>query len=264
MSVTSLMERLGRNRFRPQDFMIEPITVALPDLPPAFDGYRIVHLSDLHMGHWMNGERLRGVAALVNQQEPELIAITGDFVSYSIEQVDAELTEGLRRLDARDGVVAVLGNHDHWLDATAVRKILRAGGVRELANTIYTVQRGDAVLHVAGVDDITVGADRLDEVVAQLPAGGPAVLLAHEPDFADVSAATGRFDLQLSGHSHGGQIILRPFGPFRGHLFRRYPIGRYQVGNMVQYTNRGLGTHLLRLRINCPPEITVITLRSPA
>ena len=100
-------------------------------------------------------------------------------------------------------------------------------------------------------------------MLEKLPESGPAILLAHEPDFADISAATGRFSLQLSGHSHGGQMIIPGLGtPFRGSEFKKYPLGRYDVGDMVQYTNRGLGTNVFWIRINCPPEITMLNLQS--
>jgi predicted MPP superfamily phosphohydrolase len=93
----------------------------------------------------------------------------------------------------------------------------------------------------------------------------PAILLAHEPDYADEAAETSRFALMLSGHSHGGQVVTTSGRVLvRGPLFKKYPNGMYQVGEMLQYTNRGVGTHVLRLRINCPPEITVITLHSQA
>jgi predicted MPP superfamily phosphohydrolase len=255
------MRRLGRDRFRPGDFDITQETVAISGLDAAFSGYRIVHISDLHVGHWLTAERLQGVVQLINAQDPDLVAITGDFVSYALDPFAADLVTALRQLRPRDAVVAVLGNHDHWLDAGSVRKILRESGVIELANDVYLARRGDACLPIAGVDDAMVGKARLDVVLEKLPDSGLAVLLAHEPDFADISAASGRFGLQLSGHSHGGQIVLPRYGPIvRGPLFKRYPIGRYQVGSMVQYTNRGLGTHVLRLRVNCAPEITRITL----
>ena len=152
------------------------------------------------------------------------------------------------------------GSQNRWLERKLSDDLAL---VQELPNEVLTLQRGAANLHVAGVDDIMVGADNLDQVLQSLPADGPAILLAHEPDFADKSAASGRFGLQLSGHSHGGQILLPQLGPIRGQMFRKYPLGRYQVGDMVQYTNPGIGTHVLRLRINVPPEITVITLRTP-
>ena len=105
--------------------------------------------------------------------------------------------------------------------------------------------------------------DRLDEVLAQLPADGAAMLLCHEPDFADISAATGRFDLQISGHTHGGQIVLPFIGPIHTPRYgHKYSLGMYQVGDMIQYTNRGVGMARLPVRFNCRPEITVFTLEA--
>ncbi|MFN2138537.1 MAG: metallophosphoesterase [Candidatus Promineifilaceae bacterium] len=260
ISLAQGMHALGRDRFDAADFAVVPVVVPMSGLDPVFEGYRIVQISDLHMGHWLNAERLEGVAGLVNAQSPDLIVITGDFVSYSLRQVAGDMVNGLSLLDAPDGVVAVLGNHDHWLDPNGVRRLLRAAGVRELPNEVLSLQRGAAHLHIAGIDDLIAGEPDFEQVLRQIPARGAAVLLAHEPDFADESAASGRFGLQLSGHSHGGQILLPGIGPIRGHMFRRYPLGRYQVGHMVQYTNPGIGTHVLRLRINVPPEITVFTL----
>jgi uncharacterized protein len=103
----------------------------------------------------------------------------------------------------------------------------------------------------------------LDAVLDQLHDNSAAILLAHEPDFADLSAESNRFDLQVSGHSHGGQIVLPLYGPpILPHLGRKYPSGLYQVGNMLQYTNRGVGMARLPVRFNCPPEITIFTLKS--
>jgi hypothetical protein len=263
LALAAAMERLGRHRFDPRDFEIVPLAVSIPRLDSAFDGYRIVHLSDIHMGHWMTAARLAGLAQLVNAQSPDLVAITGDFVSYVLDEVAGDLVTGLSLLRPRDMAVATLGNHDHWLGAAGVRRLLRQGGVTDLSNDVCTVHRHGARLHVAGVDDVIVGQDRLDTVLNKLPSPDAAVLLCHEPDFADVSAASGRFHLQLSGHSHGTQLVLPRVGTFiRGHYFRKYPIGRYDVNGMTLYTNRGVGTNTIRLRINCPPEITVITLRS--
>jgi predicted MPP superfamily phosphohydrolase len=213
------------------------------------------------MGHWITPERLAGVVELINAQLPDLVAITGDFVSYVLDDVAGDMVASLRQLRARDGTVAVLGNHDHWLGATAVRRLLHAGEVIDVSNDVYSVRRQGATLHIAGVDDVLVGADHLPGVLDKLLEPGTAVLLAHEPDFADISAASGRFSLQLSGHSHGSQIVLPIRGPLvRGPYFRKYPLGRYEVAGMTLYTTRGVGTHIVRLRINCPPEIAVFTL----
>ena len=244
---------------------VRPVELTLPRLAPGFDGYRLVQIGDFHLDDWSKPERLFRVVERVNEQRPDLVAITGDFASYSARELDERrLIEALRALEARDGCVAILGNHDYLTDVKLVRRCIREGGVEELINGVRTLRRGEAALHVAGIDDVMEGNSRLDLVLEGLPEDGAAILLAHEPDFADVSAATRRFDLQLSGHSHGGQVavpflrrlVLPPFS-------QRYTSGLYDVRGMLQYTNRGLGFVHARLRFLCRPEITVFTLRSP-
>jgi uncharacterized protein len=254
-------------KVEPEDVEVVPVSLVLPRLDARFDGYRIAQISDLHADGWMTPGRVLGLVKLVNEQEPDLVVITGDFATYSrlrslVRHVPG-LTAPLRRLRASDGVVAVLGNHDHKADAGLVRRVLAASGVIDLRNTSLTLSLPGAVLHLCGVDSAKEGEPRLDQVLRSLPEEGAAILLVHEPDFAEESAATERFDLQLSGHSHGGQVGL----PLLRYLFlpklsRKYPAGLYHVGGMFLYTNRGLGAHP-RFRFNCRPEITVFTLRSP-
>ena len=261
MSMARLMRHLGRDRFRRDDFAITHLPLGVAGLDSAFYGYRIVHITDIHYGHWVTQERLEGIVALINEQKPDLVVNTGDFISYVLDEVAPEMVQALQKIDAPDGSLAVMGNHDHWMGANRVRPVLREAGLTLLDNDVYPVRRGEAVLYVAGVDNVTVGADDLTAVLTKLPNDGPALILAHEPDFADEAAATQRFFLQLSGHSHGSQIILPRIGPLlRGHHFKKYPAGRYQVGDMALYTSHGVGTHTFRLRINCPPEIVVVTL----
>lgn len=258
-----LCAKLGDGSFDPDIFDIVPVSVEMPKLDPAFNGYRLVHISDIHLGQWITAERLSGVVDLVNSQDPDLVAITGDFVSYAFDPFAQDLACSLRRLSPRDATFATLGNHDHWVGAENIRRVMKQGNVIDLSNDVFTLTREGAMLHIAGVDSVMENQDRLDLVMKKLPPNGPAILLAHEPDFADISSRTGRFSLQLSGHSHGGQLVIPKLGtPIRSYHFRKYPLGRYQVGSMVQYTNRGLGTNLFWSRINCPPEITVIDLRS--
>ncbi|MBZ0280454.1 MAG: metallophosphoesterase [Anaerolineae bacterium] len=240
------------------------VNLTLPRLNPAFNGYQLVQISDIHIDTGMTKERLQRIVQMVNDLQPDAIAITGDYITgrWLLERSLENLVEVLSGLRAKDAAVAVLGNHDHWTDANGVRGVLRDSGLTELSNAVHTVRRGDAMLHLSGVDDYWERNDRLDEVLDLLPEEGAAILLAHEPDYADISAATGRFDLQISGHSHGGQVIIpvlnRPVVvPTYG---RKYPLGRYQVGTMIQYTNRGLGTVPPAVRFNCRPEITLFTL----
>ena len=240
---------------------VTSVPVTMKGLASAFHGYRIAQISDIHMGTAVTPEILADIVSLVNEQNPDLIAITGDFIHRKEHTQTDYLSASLNQLSAPDGVVGVLGNHDHWSGAQAVRQMLNKTSLIELPNDVYTIERAGEVLNIAGIDDLWVGEDRLDLVMKRLPTSGPAVLLAHEPDFADVAADTGRFGLQMSGHSHGGQIIMPMIGPpIVPYLAYKYPIGRYQVGDMVQYTNRGIGTTRLQVRVNCRPEITVFEL----
>jgi uncharacterized protein len=254
-------------KVEPEDVEVVPVSLVLPRLDAVFEGYRIAQISDIHADGWMTPGRVLSLVNLVNAEAPDLVAITGDFATYSrfrsLIRHASRLVAPLRRLQATDGVVAVLGNHDHKTDARTVRRVLAASGVIELHNAVLTLRRGGESLYLCGVDDLKEGTPRLDRALEGLSEEGAAVLLAHEPDFADESAATGRFDLQLSGHSHCGQVgvpLLRY--PFLPKLSRKYPTGLYRVGDMFLYTNRGLGAHP-RFRFNCRPEITVFTLRSP-
>src|SRR3712207_2860147 len=126
---------------------VKRVTLTLPHLAPEFDGYRLVQIGDLHLDDWVRPEALRRIAQKVNEQRPDLVAITGDFASYSAEQLDARrLIDALRDLRARDGCVAILGNHDYLTDVKLVRRCLREGGVTELINGVLTLKRGDAAL----------------------------------------------------------------------------------------------------------------------
>lgn len=262
-SMTRWRNTIKKPEFKPQDFQLEKVEVTIPGLDPLFDGYRLANISDIHLGQWLTSQHLEGVVDLINDQKPDAVAITGDFVSYILDEVAEDLERALKRLKPKDVSVAVLGNHDHWVGAENIRKILERCGIIDVSNDVYSIRRDQAQLHLAGVDSVMLNKHRLDLVLDKLPEEGPAILLAHEPDFADVSSTTGRFSLQLSGHSHGGQFIIPGLGTFiRGPHFIKYPHGQYQVGDMVQYTSRGLGTNIFWFRINCDPEITVFRLTS--
>jgi predicted MPP superfamily phosphohydrolase len=255
----------------PADVEVVALEVELPRLDGAFDGYRVVQISDLHADAWMTPARLLGLVRLANAEAPDLVVVTGDFATHALLRPRAHLRHlpglatPLRELRPPDGVFAVLGNHDHKTDAAEVRRMLERAGVIELNNAVHAVERGGARLYLCGVDSALEGEPRPDRVLGALPEeGGAAVLLlAHEPDAADGAAGTGRFDLQLSGHSHGGQVGLPPLARIVSpELGGRYLRGLYEVGGMKLYVNRGLGAHP-RLRFLCRPEVTVLTLRAP-
>lgn len=248
----------------PHTIEIRPITLMLPRLAPAFDGFKLVQISDLHVNGWLTPDRLTEVAATINALAPDAVAITGDFVSNRMAYDRAGLVAALAAFEPL--TLAVLGNHDHRQPGgpDTVRAVLAEAGVVVLDNAVHTLHRGAAALHIAGVDDLRFRQARLDQVLAQLPDEEAAILLAHEPDYADISAATGRFDLQISGHTHGGQVRVPGFGPLLLPRYgMRYPSGLYRANGMYVYTNRGLGMGHFRVRFNCRPEITVFTLLAP-
>lgn len=271
-------------RVEPRWIEVVRVELRLKRLAPAFDGYRVAHISDLHADDWMTRARLRHVVQKVNAQRPDFVAITGDLVTLAAQRHEPDLVDALSRLRARDGGGAVLGNHDHWTSAPTMRRAIRDSGLHDLNDAVHTLQRpdgkGGAVrLHFAGVNDMWAGAGRPELVLEQLaekdasrrqdereaqdPRRDAAILLVHEPDFADEFAAAGRFDLQLSGHSHGGQVRVPGIGPLRLPPFgSKYHAGLHRVGAMLQYTTRGVGMVSPRVRFCCRPEITVFTLRA--
>ena len=144
-----------------------------------------------------------------------------------------------------------------------VLAMLERSNVNTLVNSVHKVQIGDDTIYISGVDDIRRGTPQIQQILARLPDGCFSILMAHEPDYADKSALTERFDLQISGHSHGGQVNLPLIGPpFLPPKARKYPSGLYKVGQMYQYTNRGVGMTPPYVRVNCRPEITLFTLES--
>ena len=131
------------------------LDLSLPRLAAAFDGYRVVQIGDLHLDDWAKPARLHRVAEMVNAESPDLIAITGDFASYSAEKLDTEkLVGALRRLWAPDGVLAILGNHDYLTDVKLIRRCIREAGLTELLNEFVTLWRDGSELYVAGIDDV--------------------------------------------------------------------------------------------------------------
>jgi predicted MPP superfamily phosphohydrolase len=254
----------------PDGFVVETVHLRLNRLPRGFSGFRVAQISDLHMGGWMNLHRLQHVADLVLAQKPDVLAITGDFLkgrgfTEDSKQWINDLSRVLLPMAASVPTFAVLGNHDYATNAEAIREMLRRCGIKDLTNTTVPVRRKSETLYFCGLDDIRHGDVRLEDVLVQLEENSAAILLVHEPDFADTSGATGKFDLQISGHTHGGQIVIPFYGPpvlpVSG---RKYPSGLYKVAEMYQYTNRGVGTDTVSARINCPPEITLFVLESMA
>lgn len=252
----------GRGVRNALDIRLVRLDLRFDALPAEFDGYRIMHLTDLHLdGH---PEMPGRIARLIDGVPCDLCVLTGDY-RFHVHGPWDRVTEGFEKIlpvvSAADGVLAVLGNHD----AADMAEMLESLGTRVLVNQTETLARGGASIHVTGVDDphyyFTAAALR---ALSEAP-GGFRVALVHTPGLCREAAAAG-IGLYLCGHTHGGQVCLPGGKPIITHAggFRRYASGLWRIGPMLGYTGRGAGFSGLPVRFNCPPEVTVFTLRRAA
>jgi predicted MPP superfamily phosphohydrolase len=251
---------LVESLLEPSWLEVKEVTVRLKRLPQAFDGLRVVQFSDVHLGHFFDLEDLARVVEELNRLEPDVLVFTGDMVDHPIPDV-AEAGPILAKCRARYGKWGVLGNHD-MKSERAVLQMMRSAGFEMLPNKNAVLEKDGQRLYLAGLDDAYFSRDDMGKALQGIPQGECVVLLAHYPDVADEVAKHG-VDLQLSGHSHGGQVRL----PGVGHLVTP-PLARVYVEGLLQivrdglqlYVNRGLGTTGLPIRFFCRPELTVLTL----
>lgn len=244
--------------------------IALPHLPRELDGLRIAHLSDLHIGELIQPHRLPGIVDAANALRPDMVAVTGDFIDLKLDVLD-EVARELRRLVAPLGVFLVAGNHDHLVDGDAVVKCLRTAGLDVLMNEHRrAVFRGRAVT-IGGID-YAHREQRLKRFVARSFRGAGArggwedlrVLLAHHPHAFEAARQHG-VDVTLSGHTHGGQVVLwrrrsKKGSIGLGNLGFRYPKGLYRCGHQYLHVTSGIGSWF-PLRVKCPAEVACLTLR---
>lgn len=242
--------------------------ISLPRLGPGLDGLRAVQISDLHIGDWFTRGHLERVVDLIAAQKPDLVFITGDFLvrGGNHAQALADLQDPLQTLASNFPVYSVMGNHDFYDQADRpLRKMLKEIGIFDVTNRMEIYTRGGDDLHVAGIGTILTGDMNLALVDAYVPKDSAAVVLAHEPDIAPYLWALKKFGLQISGHSHGGQVRLPFIGPLGlPNLGKRFPAGYYKLKDYQLYTNRGVGMTYVPIRLNCPPEITVFTFITAA
>ena len=250
------------------ELQVNQVTLPIANLPDAFQGFRFVQMSDLHLEEYTEPWFLQHIVERVNALAPELVLITGDYISrgplsdsvaWKAAGVCAEILTGLKA-QQRFGI---LGNHDVAVGPTRVLDPLRAHGTPVLVNQHVPIERGSDRLWLCGTDDAGTSAPDLDRAVPS-HADAPVILMVHEPDYADTVVHHRRFpsiDLMLSGHSHGGQIRLPWIGPLvLPPMGKKYVEGLFYLDHMQLYVNRGVGTVGLPIRLNCPPELTHFTL----
>jgi len=243
--------------------------IPLQRWPEHLDGFTIALLSDFHYDPYFSIHPLKSAIGIVNELKPDIIVLTGDFVSLPLfKEVDETVAANaepcgalLKQMHATHGLWAVLGNHDVCSNADRVTDSLRGQGIQVLVNQSAPIESNGARFWLAGVNDVLGEHADLDAALHGIPKDEATVLLAHEPDYADYVVRY-PVDLQLSGHSHGGQVRI-PLVPvvYLPELARKYVKGLFHIGPLTLYTNIGLGTVGIPVRLNCPPEITLITVR---
>ena len=248
--------------------------VFLPGLPQAFDGFRIAQLSDIHMDEYTEPFFLRDAVAHINRMNPDAVFLTGDFVTHQLLPKRFSIGPAWQCANLLNQIqcphrYAVLGNHDVMVGRKRLIAALTANGITVLDNAHLAIERAGARFWLAGLDDPVVGNP---DPAAAIPASirnvphEPIVLMCHAPDYVDdlLTLSAGQaVSLVLAGHTHGGQVRLPLIGPLSlPDLGRKYVEGWFRFGDLQLYVNRGLGTVGLPFRFDCPPEITLLTLRT--
>jgi predicted MPP superfamily phosphohydrolase len=245
-------------------FRVVQREVTVSGLDPRFDGLRIAHLSDLHVGTLTPRSWGHAWSRAANLREPDLAVVTGDMVTSGTE-FHEDVADVIGALRAKDGVFVSMGNHDYFGGGEPLITFLRARGVAVLRNEGVAIERDGATLWLAAIDDTWTRRDDLARALEKRPAGACALLLAHDPEKFDAAASAG-VALVLSGHTHGGQIAVPFLSRWLGlaNLAHRYRVGFYRRGESTLYVHPGLGTTGPPLRLGIAPEVTVLVLRAAA
>lgn len=238
---------------------LEHLEITLKRLPRKLDGFKIIHLSDIHHSPFTELAHIERAIKVANRLRPDMFVLTGDYVSHDRKYI-GPVAEALGQLRARYGTYACLGNHDHWTDAELVTYRFRAEGINVLVNEGVRVKAEGSSFWLAGVDDYMVGKT---DVPAALRGSYPdelKLLLAHNPTIFRQSVRL-KIDLTLSGHTHGGQVKLRDEEKKRLIRKRRPSSGLHRRYDSQIYITRGIGTVVLPVRYQCPPEISLLELK---
>lgn len=238
---------------------LEKIGITLERLPKKLDGFKIIHLSDIHHSPFTSIEHIKRAVKIANRLKPDMFILTGDYVSHETQYI-APVARVLGKLRSEFGTYACLGNHDHWTDAELVTKHFRQEGINLLINEGFRFECRGGSFWLAGVDDHMVGRT---DVPAALKGSYPdemKLLLAHNPIIFRKAVRAG-IDLTLSGHTHGGQVKIRDTEK-RILPRRRLSSGLHRRKSSQIYITRGIGTVVLPVRYQCPPEISLLDLRS--
>jgi uncharacterized protein len=247
-----------RARRNAESIVVRRNDLRFAELPPAFDGFTILHISDLHAD--MNEAAMGNLIQLVGGMQYDLCVLTGDYRGKTFGPFEPTLEWMAKvRAQLKEPIFGVLGNHD----TIQMVPTMEAKGIRILLNECETIVRGDQRIYLAGIDDAHFyRVDNIEKAALQIPESAFSILLSHTPEVYHQAAHT-NFNLMLSGHTHGGQICLPGSIPIKleAVLPRRMGAGAWQYQSMTGYTSVGAGSSVLPVRLNCPPEIALHCLR---
>lgn len=260
---------LARGFFlEPHGVRLETVQVDIEGLGANFDGYRVGLLSDFHIPHFVSVDYIQRCIRILLESRPDIILCLGDFCNskgvFGVGRAPVpEIEPYLAGLSAPDGVFGVLGNHDYWLSESGVKAQVAKTSVRLLHNENLVLTRGSSELAIIGTPDLWEADIRLEDAFTGIAPSTPRILMQHNPDFAEQFPQGFRVDLQVSGHTHGGQVRL-PFGPaliLPSKYGNKYREGLVAGPRHRVYVTRGVGmSSTLPVRFCCPPEVTILTL----
>jgi uncharacterized protein len=249
-----------------RDLRVERLTVKIRDLAPEFNGFTICQVTDVHHSVLVSLDYINRVVETANSLNPDLTVLTGDYVDVSKEHIVPAI-KALSALRAASGLLSILGNHDNFVGKYRSMDALASFNIPLLDNSHRIIERKKGSLCIAGVKDYSEDYPDASKALRGVDGDIPRILLSHHPDYAEKLPRGERVDLVLSGHTHGGQVRL-PFGyapVIRSNYGQRYSGGLVESASNKTpvYVSRGIGVVLLPMRINCPPELTVIRLQAP-
>lgn len=273
------------------NFVLEELSLPIPGLPPAFNGYRIGFLTDVHLGTWVPDGWIEEALDELKRRDIDLLLLGGDYIlvnesslwdssgivrntrfanlskQVATEQIYSAFAQCVSRFSCPDGILAVVGNHEHWNIFPVFQQTMQQyPSVRILLNEEVSIRRGAEELVVFGVDDYLTGIPSVPPTRELSDGTAKRIILSHNPDYltALIPKSQHEFSLALCGHTHGGQVVIPGLGPIAAQVVdRRFVSGIHQVGDgRTVYTSRGLGVVGLPFRFNCPAEVTVLQLVS--
>jgi predicted MPP superfamily phosphohydrolase len=243
-----------------EEYKIDKVKLPSKNLPPQLEGLTIAMISDIHVGMYMLEDDMLKYTEAINNLKPDMIFIPGDFITSKTEEI-FPFVKAFSGLKSKHGIYTCLGNHDYFGDPNIITEKVRDAGMKVLRNQTDELEINGGKLILSGVDDGShANFKKVSYEASSL--NTTRILLCHKPYYFETAVA-GKFDFMLSGHTHGGQVVLLDFLGMKltpAALVSQYVAGKYRRGDSIMYVSRGIGTVGLPVRVNCPPEITLFTL----